>query len=131
MHGCDDIEKMGTEIKRMKVAAAEVHCPAVKIETEWFFTIPFTRNPEYVPAARVPGQDARLLGVCIEEKCKAERMAQLGLKGRDNFEKMYLRPALEPGLLALTFPDKPTIRMQHYQLTKKCKQSRSEHGFAD
>lgn len=46
-------------------------------------------------------------------------MEKLNLKGRDNFEKLYLAPALEAGLVERTIPDKPNSRLQQYRLTEK------------
>ena len=48
-------------------------------------------------------------------------MEKLSLKGRDNFEKLYLAPALEAGLVERTIPDKPNSRLQQYRLTDKAK----------
>ena len=41
-------------------------------------------------------------------------MANLSLKSRDNFRKLYLLPALEQGLIVMGIPDKPTSRNQTY-----------------
>ena len=49
---------------------------------------------------------------------------RLGLKGRENFEKLYLKPALAEGLIEMTIPDKPTSRLQKYRLTEKGKAAR-------
>ena len=46
-------------------------------------------------------------------------MESLKLVGRDNFETLYLRPALEQGLIEMTVPDKPNSRLQKYRLTTK------------
>jgi len=46
-------------------------------------------------------------------------MEKLSLKGRDNFEKLYLAPALAQGLIERTIPDKPNSRLQQYRLTEK------------
>ncbi len=43
-----------------------------------------------------------------------ELMDQLGLRSRAGFRKNYLLPALEAGLIGMTFPDKPTSRNQRY-----------------
>ena len=45
-------------------------------------------------------------------------MEKLSLKGRDNFEKLYLAPALMAGLIERTLPDKPNSRLQQYRLTE-------------
>nr|MCR5662731.1 Fic family protein [bacterium] len=41
-------------------------------------------------------------------------MQRLNLRSRDNFRNLYLRPALDSGLIAMAFPDKPTSRNQAY-----------------
>ena len=43
------------------------------------------------------------------------------LTRRDNFEKLYLRPALELKLIEMTIPEKPNSRLQKYRLTGKGK----------
>ena len=35
-------------------------------------------------------------------------MAALELKNRDNFQKTYIKPAVEDGLIELTLPEKKT-----------------------
>jgi len=41
-------------------------------------------------------------------------MEKLSLKSRDNFRKLYLKPALELNLITMSIPDKPTSRNQTY-----------------
>ena len=48
-------------------------------------------------------------------------MDALNLKGRDNFEKLYLHPSLDAELIERTIPDKPKSRLQKYRLTDKGK----------
>ena len=43
----------------------------------------------------------------------------LNLKAEKNFRLVYLRPALEMGLIAMTIPDKPRSSRQKYRLTDK------------
>ena len=50
---------------------------------------------------------------------RKELMEKLNLKGRDNFEKLYLAPAIGAGLIERTIPDKPNSRLQQYRLTDK------------
>lgn len=52
---------------------------------------------------------------------RKELMEKLSLKGRDNFEKLYLAPALEAGFIERTVPDKPNSRLQQYRLTEKAR----------
>ena len=49
-------------------------------------------------------------------------MEAMRLKGRDNFLKQYLVPALNHGLIEMTIPDKPNSRLQKYRLTSKGRQ---------
>ena len=66
---------------------------------------------------QVTGQVESLLNVMQGELSKKEIMVALGLSGRDNFEKRYLKPALEQGLITPTIPDKPNSRLQKYRVT--------------
>lgn len=50
-------------------------------------------------------------GMTREELQKA-----LGLKDRKSFRLLYLRPALQAGLIAMALPDKPNSRLQRYLL---------------
>lgn len=45
-----------------------------------------------------------------------ELMALLGLVHRASFQKNYLNPALEAGLIERTIPDKPKSPLQRYRL---------------
>ena len=44
----------------------------------------------------------------------AQLMERLKLKSKDNFHKLYLKPAVEKGLIVMGIPDKPTSRNQTY-----------------
>ena len=44
----------------------------------------------------------------------AELMQKLGLKSRATFQKNYLQPALEAGLISMTHPETPTSPSQRY-----------------
>lgn len=41
----------------------------------------------------------------------------LGLSDKKSFTQRYLKPALTDGLIEMTIPDKPTSRLQQYQVT--------------
>ena len=75
---------------------------------------------------QVTGQVTRqvlsLLKVAQGERSRKELMEAMGLTGRDNFEKLYLHPALGAELIEMTIPDKPNSRLQKYRLTEKGKQ---------
>ena len=59
----------------------------------------------------------RLLGACLEEVSRRQLQKALGLKGEENFRKLYLEPAMKAGLVEMTIPDKPNSRLQKYRLT--------------
>ena len=48
-----------------------------------------------------------------------EMMERLHLKGRDNFLKLYLAPAVDSGIVALLYPKSPRHPRQKYLLTQK------------
>ena len=70
-------------------------------------------------SGQVSGQVLSLLKVTLEERSRKELMGAMGLTGRDNFEKLYLRPALYAKLIEMTIPDKPNSPLQKYRLTVK------------
>lgn len=57
----------------------------------------------------------------VEEKelSVKEMMEGLGLKGRDNFLKLYLTPSLNDGFIRLLFPESPRHPRQKHLLTTK------------
>jgi ATP-dependent DNA helicase RecG len=66
---------------------------------------------------QVNPQVAAVLRVCRKEMNRAELMNALALKGRDNFLKKYLGPALDSGLIEMTQPESPSSPTQKYRLT--------------
>ena len=78
-------------------------------------------TPEVTPQAtgQVTEEVLRLLSVVRGNMSRKILQMTLGLKGRDNFEKLYLRPALELSLLERTIPEKLNSRLQQYRLTAK------------
>ena len=72
-------------------------------------------TPQVAP--QVTPQVARLLAVISGEMDRASLQAALGLADRKSFSQRYLGPALAAGLIALTRPETPTSRLQHYRLT--------------
>jgi hypothetical protein len=45
--------------------------------------------------------------------------AQLGLQHRPTLRLIYLAPAIDKGLIAMTVRDKPDSRLQKYRLTDR------------
>ncbi len=70
---------------------------------------------------QVTEEVVRLLSVVQGEMSRQQLQDASGLKGRDNFEKLYLKPALATGFIEMTIPDKPKSRLQKYRLTGKGK----------
>ena len=54
-----------------------------------------------------------------QELSVKEMMAGLGLKGRDNFQNLYLTPAINSGFIRLLYPQSPRHPRQKYLLTIK------------
>lgn len=62
----------------------------------------------------------RLVTVIGKEQVSVKTMMErLQLKGRNNFLKLYLIPAIEKNFVALLYPDKPRHPRQKYLLTVK------------
>lgn len=55
------------------------------------------------------------------ELSSKELMEALKLRGRDNFLRTYLYPAIEEGYVELKYPDSRNHRNQKYKLTEKGK----------
>jgi predicted HTH transcriptional regulator len=60
-----------------------------------------------------------VLMILIGEMNRLQIQEKLGLKGRDNFIKNYLQPAINEGFIELTNPEKPNSPKQSYRLTEK------------
>lgn len=67
----------------------------------------------------VGGEVTRLLLVVDGQHSRAALQERLGLRGRSNFLRLYLEPALEAGLLEMTRPETPNSPSQEYRLTAK------------
>jgi len=63
-----------------------------------------------------------LLMISHGETNRTELMKALKLKGRDNFLKKYMEPALNLGLIEMTQPDSPKSPTQKYRPTEAGKQ---------
>jgi len=50
----------------------------------------------------------RVVWILNNEMSRNELMAEMELKNRDNFQKTYIKPAVEDDLIELTLPDKKT-----------------------
>ncbi len=70
-------------------------------------------------APQVSPQVRRLLEVIQGEMTREELQISLDLQDRKSFRERYLKPALAEGLIKMAIPDKPTSRLQKYDLTDK------------
>lgn len=62
----------------------------------------------------------RLLRTVGEQQMSVKQiMETLGLKGRDNFLNLYMKPSLSEGYVRLLYPDSPRHSRQKYLLTTK------------
>ncbi len=67
----------------------------------------------------VTPQVKALIEAISGEMSRDELQTALSLKDRKSFRELYLKPALEEGLVEMTIPDKPNSRNQKYRLTEK------------
>lgn len=67
-------------------------------------------NPNITELVRAVGE---------KELSVKEMMDGLGLKGRDNFLKLYLSPSIDEGFIRLLYPSSPRHPRQKYLLTSK------------
>ncbi|WLE98308.1 MAG: Fic family protein [Candidatus Electrothrix communis] len=72
-------------------------------------------TPEAAP--EVTPEVQRLIDVLDGEINRREIQGLLRLKAEKNFRLLYLRPALDMGLIEMTIPDKPRSPRQCYRLT--------------
>lgn len=123
LYRMDAVEHIGSGIKRIRQICDDygVAVPEIRAEESWF-TISFARpsattTPEVTP--QVTPQVEWLLKAFAGEMTRTDVMAALSLKDRMHFSQEYLQPALESGLIEMTFPDKPRSSRQKYRLTEK------------
>ena len=144
LHRIEFIEKAGTGIKRIRDEAHDQGCPKPGFESNSFFTATFRPNPEVralgeaqsgtPPADRYPlstpqvapevtpevtPEVLRLLAALTGVMDRRTLQIALGLKAEKNFRLVYLRPALETGLIEMTISDKPRSSKQRYRITAK------------
>lgn len=69
-----------------------------------------TNNPNIEKLVRTLGE---------QQMSVKQIMEALGLKGRDNFLNLYLKPSISKGYVCLLYPDSPRHSRQKYLLTTK------------
>ena len=80
---------------------------------------PLKASPQDAP--QVTPQVKALLEILDGNMGRDELQNMLGLKDRKSFRKLYLKPALDAGLVEMTIPDKPNSKNQKYRVTGKGK----------
>ena len=70
-------------------------------------------------APEVTTEVLRLLQVMSGATDRQSLQNALELKAEKNFRLLYLRPAIEAGLVEMTIPDKPRSSKQKYRLTDR------------
>lgn len=85
-------------------------------------------TPQVAPqvAPQVTPQIEKLLIMLPSEMTREELQDLMQLKDRKSFSEVYLKPALEAGLIEMTIPNRPNSRLQKYRLTEKGKVAISE-----
>jgi ATP-dependent DNA helicase RecG len=124
-YGDDDPELIEGDIFRMVISVPEFGANPAEVPQIVSVSQPSGQRTGQVTGqvrGQVTGQVLNLLNVALGERSRKELMEAMGLTGRDNFEKLYLRPALDAELIEMTIPDKPNSRLQKYRLTEKGKQ---------
>lgn len=100
---------------------AQAGCPEPRISHQGYFVMEFPRLPPHVTLHVTPQvtPHVRLLLESFQPDTELDRpelMARLELKDRKNFMELYLRPALELGVIQMAYPDKPRSVSQKYRI---------------
>lgn len=127
------VEGFGTGLKRIVDACQKADCRyAFKILKSGFVVIFYRKQEEEeksdeTPTGQDTGQDTGqedkitletlqqdILEYCRQPKSRKEIQNHLHLSSRENFNKRYLKPLLDNGLLLMLYPDKPNSKNQKY-----------------
>lgn len=102
------VEQLGSGVPRILKSYGE-DCFAF---SDNFLRMSFPVQRDLTPQVK------KLILITRGEMTRQELQDSLSLSDRMNFLNMYLRPAIESGLIELTFSNKPKSRNQRYRLTK-------------
>jgi len=83
-------------------------------------------NPQVTP--EVTPEVIGILSVLKGAMDRRSLQVAMGLKAEKNFRLVYLRPALDAGLIEMTIPDKPRSSKQKCRLTDKGRQAIRQQG---
>ena len=76
-----------------------------------------SRQDTLQDTGQVTAHVEQLVAVLTGKMSRAQIQTALQLKDRNHFTTVYLKPALEAGLIEMTLPGKPTSRNQCYRRT--------------
>lgn len=114
------IEQYGSGTGRVMNACKEANLPAPEFGNySGGFRILFKLGKPATP--HVTPNLIKIIKVCEGDMSRTELQKKLGLKGRMNFKRVYLDPALDLELIEMTKPDAPRSTAQKYRLTEKGK----------
>jgi|GEM_PF-6207369 len=113
-----DIERFGTGILEMIKRSKEADLIAPEFVINEGFMLILCRPSTTEKAIHDTIHDTKFIAIenlshrvvwlLDNEMSRNELMAALELKNRDNFQKTYIKPAVEDGLIELTLHDKKT-----------------------
>ena len=146
LHRMEAVERIGSGIQRIRDLCREhgVAEPVIDVSEHWVTTV-FKRTVDQVAARSAPQvsdtspastpqaapevttevapevttEVLRLLQVMSGATDRQSLQNALELKAEKNFRLLYLRPAIEAGLVEMTIPDKPRSSKQKYRLTDR------------
>lgn len=72
---------------------------------------------EITPTAQVTREVQRLLLALVGEMSRQQLLDALGMTHREHFRSVYLKPALDAGVVEMTLPGKPNSSNQRYRRT--------------
>ncbi len=123
-------EGRSTGVPKILRAMRQTGSPEPVFESDedrtWFLVrLPAHERPANEADRQVTGQVTgqvtdpveQLVAALTGEMSRAQMQAALQLRHRRHFATVYLRPALEAGLIEMTLPGKPTSRNQRYRRT--------------
>jgi len=118
------IERFGTGTGEIFRLTKEAGLKEPEIDfTDGFNIIIWRLTPITTPKVQGKYKASRdiegLLIILIGEMNRLQIQEKLDLKGRDNFIKNYLQPAINEGFIEPSNPDKPKSPKQSYRLTAK------------
>ena len=73
-------------------------------------------------------EQVEILHKCLEPRSLKELIASAGRSNRTKFRDRFIRPLLDDGWLAMTYPDQPTSSLQAYVTTEKGKSLTEEES---